>query len=141
MLAPRTFIDPTPKPRPKKRKWLRRVTPARSKQLREYSERRKIFLASHAICQIWLDRNGWAEADMITTDEPWYYFRAQPAVCYRASDLAVEFFAPRSTEVHHKDRRHGERLNREEDWMALCAKNHAWIKENQSAARAKGWLV
>ncbi len=138
MLAPRTFIDPTPKPREKKkRKWLRQMTPARARQqMRIYSIRSKAFVRAHPICQIWLSENGWVEMP-----DQRYHAKGEPLHTFTAHELVVEFFAPRSIETHHTNRRHGIRLLDERFWMAVCRTNHDRVKQNQSEARAKGWLV
>ncbi len=139
MLAPRTFIDPTPKPRPKKRKWLRQVTPARSKQLREYSLNRKLFLEANPICCVWLANNGWVQTrrDSLIL----YFAKGYVPLPHSAADLAVEYMAPRSTEIHHRRKRNGAQLNNEADWLAVCRKSHEWLHAHPAEARAKGWLV
>lgn len=46
-----------------------------------------------------------------------------------------------ATEVHHKNGRHGARLNDESRWLAVSRAGHDFIHNNPSEARARGWLV
>ena len=45
-----------------------------------------------------------------------------------------------ATEVHHINKRHGERLNVTEDWVGLCSHHHRWVHDNPSQARNWGLL-
>jgi hypothetical protein len=45
-----------PAPKKAKRRWLRGVSPKRSRELREYSARRKQWLRSHRVCAVFPDK-------------------------------------------------------------------------------------
>lgn len=58
------------------------------------------------------------------------------------SDLSLDAMrAPRATDIHHKNKRHGARLNDETHWLAVCREEHEWIHRNPSEARERGWLI
>jgi hypothetical protein len=46
-----------------------------------------------------------------------------------------------ATEVHHRNGRNNERLNRVEDWIAICRECHCFIHAHPKAARLAGLLV
>lgn len=101
---------------------IRRVSKKRAAQLREYSARRKVFLELHPICGVWLRENGISEN-----------VAAVFALLLTAS-------APRSTEIHHMNRRFGARLNDETYWLAVCAESHRKIHAEPKWAREQGYL-
>ncbi len=45
-----------------------------------------------------------------------------------------------ATDIHHKDKRHGKRLNDTSDWMAVCRTCHHTIHREPGLARALGYL-
>lgn len=106
-------------------------TPQRAKEERIYRARVKVWLElpENRWCHIWcakkgvnpsaVDVDGWV---LIPPDFKW-------ARC------------PRSTECHHIDSRHGKRLLDETKWCPASHEHHAWVKENQSAARSIGVLI
>jgi hypothetical protein len=105
---------------------LRPVSNKRAAGLREYSKRRKAFLEAHPYCQWWLAEHGLEESDIINgyvlLPEGW-----TPV--------------PRSTDVHHKNKRFGSRLNDERFWMAVSREGHEWIERHKNLAREKGYLL
>lgn len=112
---------------------LRKVSSKRSRELREYSKKRKAFLAEHPLCQVWLSRNRYRELG-----QGFYEDRANKI----HSDLMVEANGcPRACDIHHKAGRTGWRLNDESQWMAVSREAHEFIHRNPSEARRRGWLV
>lgn len=45
-----------------------------------------------------------------------------------------------ATDIHHKNKRHGDRLNAMEDWLPTCRHHHEYIHANPSEARRLGLL-
>lgn len=45
-----------------------------------------------------------------------------------------------SRDIHHIAGRNGDRLNRIEDWLAVCRECHDYIHKNPTVARYRGWL-
>lgn len=122
----------------KKHKPMKRVSDKRRGQLRIYGPRAKRFLEDHQICQVWLKENGWKES---WPEAGWYYRLDEETFPLATTNRLVNVFnAPRSTQVHHKDKRRGARLNDETKWLAVCSKNHRRIEDNKAWARANGFL-
>lgn len=51
------------------------------------------------------------------------------------------FWVPRSTQVHHRAKRNGDRLNDERWWMAVCRESHDDVEKNKGWAREEGYLL
>ena len=47
----------------------------------------------------------------------------------------------KATEIHHKKKRYGKRLNDENYWMAVSRKGHVYIHDNPAESYEKGWLI
>lgn len=116
---------------PLRRTPLRKVSSKRSRELREYSKKRKAFLEAHPWCQVTLARFGCDERMVITNGG---IFK----VC---GDIVGTVHVPRSCDIHHKAGRTGWRLNDESQWLAVSREAHEWIHANPSEARRRGWLV
>lgn len=109
---------------------LRSVSARRSKQLRLYTQKRKAFLAAHPFCQAFIQMHGLDEAQVVR-DAGWVV----------RADMSGMTTVPPATQIHHTNRRHGERLNDERYWLAVSEAAHLWIHSYPSAARLRGWLV
>lgn len=119
---------------PPRRTPIRKVSSKRSKELREYSKKRKAFLLDHPFCQVWLARND------ITEMGDWFYRDSKSGQIY--SDLTLLALRPdHACDIHHKAGRTGWRLNDETQWLAVSREAHEWIHANPSEARRRGWLV
>lgn len=119
---------------PLRRTPLRKVSSKRSRELREYSKKRKAFLIAHPFCQVWLDRNDIADLGQ------WIYRDRRKGYVY--SDLSILALKPDlACDIHHKAGRTGWRLNDESQWLAVSREAHEWIHANPSEARRRGWLV
>lgn len=117
----------------KPRKPIPRITPKRKAELAEYRKRRKAFLEAHPIDQIWLVENGWTEIGNALF---------QKGNQIRNADfLVVQFNAPRSDQIHHKNKRRGAMLNQTQFWLALGRKNHERVEASKTWARANGYLL
>jgi hypothetical protein len=46
-----------------------------------------------------------------------------------------------ATQVHHKNRRNGDRLNDERYWLAVCGQCHNEIHDKPTWAKEKGFLL
>jgi len=106
------------------RKRIRKVSKRRERQNREYTVRRKAFLEAHPFCQVWLKRMGFTE---------------QEAFAYSGHFNSLH--CPRSEEVHHANKRTGDRLNDERYWVAASSAEHRWIHAHPSEARKLGLLL
>lgn len=47
----------------------------------------------------------------------------------------------KSTQVHHKNKRYKDRLNKTEWWMATCNYCHTWIHNHPKEAYDNGFLI
>jgi len=116
-----------PAPRPKAKKRIKPVSPKRQREGREYTKKRRAFLARHTECEAWriIIQHFWAEQATRGTPFP---FSGTPA------------FAPPPTEIHHRAKRGNNYLN-ETTWLAVCRWSHNWIHSHPSAARTLGLLA
>lgn len=111
--------------------WMKRKTPLRSisnrrlKETYEYARKRKQFLDSHNLCQVWLE--------VYCLNEDYFLDRL----------TAVSQGCPRSTEVHHKccGKNRKATYLREDTWMAVSAWGHDFIHKNPKLAYERGWLL
>lgn len=106
-------------PKPKKR--LPVMSAKRRRESREYSAKRKDFLARHPYCE------GWRKIVMWMIDNDHEALETAPLDC------------PRSTDVHHGHRRGVNYLN-EATWLAVSRWGHEWIHHHPKAARELGLL-
>jgi hypothetical protein len=106
-----------------KRCAIKRVSSKRSKQLREYARLRKIHLEQHPFCEATIKLKGLDEAEVIANDGRYF-----------------DGLVPPSTEIHHRARRYGSRLNDTSKWLAVCRGIHVRIETNPSWARENGLL-
>ena len=125
--------------------WMKRKTPLRSisnrrlKETYEYARKRKQFLDSHNLCQVWLWHDGWSDnGDGTYTD-----IETVSAGTYSANELIEVFGAHQSTEVHHKccGKNRKATYLREDTWMAVSAWGHDFIHKNPKLAYERGWLL
>lgn len=120
---PRDFRDWLNRPShigPKPRKRIPRVSKKRQRENREYTAKRKEFLAAHPDCMAW---------GVIVTEAP-------------LKTLVVPYpdgTPPRATEIHHAAKR-GKNYLDESTWLAVCRWSHEWIESHKSAARKLGLL-
>jgi hypothetical protein len=99
---------------------------------RLYSRDAARYLEQHPFCQIWLARNE-ADEEMILTA---YRSSGSPSSWeFRGTRI------PRSTEIHHRNKRDGARLRDQRWWLAACREQHEWVEMNKSDARALGYLL
>lgn len=106
---------------------LRRISLRRSQELAIYWPRRELFLARHPYCQLWLAEHGMAEAEA-SAFEGWVIVGGR---LWRV---------PRSRQVHHRDKRRGNRLLDETEWMAISPAGHDRLENHKTWARASGYL-
>ena len=140
----REFLPVGQKAFPEKpRKFMRRMSKKRSGQVKIYGLKARAFLQKHLVCQVWLKDNNWRENSVcggIFYERVFDHEGIRHVETRSASFLIEVIGAPRSTQVHHKDKRRGARLNDETKWLAVCAENHRRIEDNKSWARANGFL-
>ena len=117
-------------PAPKKgRKRLAPRSKKREGANREYLRLRKAFLQRHPYCQIWMKRMGLTENDKVLWGGQ-YFHRPTMTV----------YWAPRSQEIHHSRKPRSKYLNDTSTWFAASRKEHQWLEDNKSQARALGLL-
>ena len=113
---------------------INRVKPERAEQLRQYYARIPSFLEEHPFCQIWLREHG------VTAEREKEILQA-----YRGAGSPAGFRIngerpPRSTQVHHANKRRGARLLDEKDWFAASREWHDRVEGNKGWARRHGYL-
>jgi hypothetical protein len=107
-----------------KRTPIRKVSVKRNAQLREYSKLRLAFLQEHPYCQATILLNNLDEALVIA----------------RSGYISPTLTVPFATEVHHRNKRFGKRLNDTTHWLAVCRELHTRIENEKQWARANGLL-
>lgn len=90
------------------------------------------YLEQHPFCQIWLARH---EADEEMIVSAWRVGGSPETWEFRGARI------PRSTEVHHRNKRDGTRLRDQRWWMAASREQHDWVEEHKDDARALGYLL
>jgi hypothetical protein len=120
---------------------IRRVSKKRAAQLREYSKLRAAFLREHPVCELWLHTNNWVWHGVVNGFAR--YWQGDPE--FKTGTLAGEAHllnlgAAPATEVHHKNKRHGSRLNDTTEWCAVSRRGHEFIEANKRWARENGFL-
>jgi hypothetical protein len=93
---------------------MRTASPRRAAQLRQYTELRMQFLALFPVCQVELNE----------------------ARLAGRSTKGLQ----KSTEIHHVRGPHGEMLNDDRYWLAVCRKSHERIHRNPKWARKRGYI-
>jgi hypothetical protein len=95
----------------------------RQREAREYSKKRKAFLALHPFCMAY---------HSICAE--WRLMEGQPIPSHWPQE------APPSEEVHHRAHRGKNYLN-ENTWLACSAWAHRWIHDHPKAAYSLGLMV
>lgn len=117
---------------------LRSETPKRRTQRQQYRVLADQYLRDHPICEVWLREKKWDPSPRM----PGYFVRmARTTDHFSAETLIAEFDAPRSTEVHHMNKRRGTRLIDTNYFLAVCRLNHDRIENNKAWARHQGFLL
>lgn len=115
-----------------KKSKMRGVSKKRRVQLAEYSKLRRQFLADNPVCEVFLQEGGWQKIGYAT----WTTILGSPVDL----SLLIQGGCPPATQVHHRNKRHGSRLNEIEHWLAVSAPAHERIENNKAWAREKGFL-
>lgn len=121
----RTAIKRSTKP-------IRKVSTKRRRQLGQYTDLRKEYLAKHPWCEVYCKRFKVNYPGLFKTNG--IYLEHAP------SGSAYIRHVPLSTDIHHVAGRIGEKLNDSNDWLAACREQHEWIHNNPKEARALGVL-
>lgn len=125
---------PVPVREKKAKRGIRPVSKRRSKELREYSKKRKEFLAAHPWCQWWLRQEEFNGEGALSEE-----YAIKHGGLFRINSIPSQ--CPPATEIHHMNKRRGAMLNDERYWMAVSAEGHAWIENNKKLARERGYLL
>lgn len=111
-----------------KRTRIKQLNPKRAEQKRKYAEAREGYLRLHPVCQIWICEKQYDESEVVAA--------------YNAGQRTFRGeLMPQATQIHHRNKRHGERLLDQRWWMAVCRANHERVEANKSWARDKGYLL
>lgn len=108
-------------------------------ELAEYRIESPKYLDAHPWCEIFLAEHGLLLSDV--SESGWADIRSpeekRDGVC-----VGRRVHVPRSIEVHHRNGRNGrERLLNQAFWMAVHRSSHNHIKDHQSWARRRGYLL
>lgn len=114
---------------------VKRIKPARAKQLAAYARQRIAFLKAHPWCQWWLAEMGLREDQVSLNGRVAYVAREG---VFTGQKLLI--YCPHSAQVHHKAKRRGAMLLDESQWMAVSEEGHKAIERDKAAARRKGYL-
>ena len=117
----------------KRKKPIRRRSKKRAAQERIYSVLKQQYLIANPICEVWLKEHGFEKRED-------GYGCPDRALKYSTGDLINTFGALEATEIHHKNKRHGPRLNDTSEWLAVCRENHERIENKKAWARQVGFL-
>lgn len=112
----------------KPRKTMRRVSKRRAKERRGYRTQEEIYLGLHPFDMIVIAMLGMKEETVIANGGQ-YDLDGQRKI------------VPRSTQVHHRNKARGARLNDERWWMATSGESHDLVEHNKGWGRWEGYLL
>ncbi len=106
---------------------LRPRAPGKIAAHRQYLQDKAVYLAAHPFCQIHIAIFGLDEALVIE----------------RGGKVSAggQWFVPRSTDIHHRNKRDGERLLDQRWWISCCRENHDLVERCKAWARDNGLLL
>lgn len=110
---------------------MRRERPERTAQRLEYYERRRAYLKAHPYCQIFIEVHSMIEKEVVEC-----FGVARGTLCGDRCWLT----APKATTIHHRNKRRGQRLNDESEWMSASRFWHDEVERNKAWARSLGLL-
>lgn len=99
---------------------------------RDYTRRKAAYLAAHPFCQIFIARHELDEEHVI---------RNGGTITAAGPNGPVAITVPRSDQIHHRNKRTGDRKNDERWWLAACFEEHEWVERHKDVARALGLLL
>jgi hypothetical protein len=120
----------------KPRKPMKRVSDKRRKQNAEYLKVRSAYLKEHPYCEVWLAENNLTKEQVDAENGYAEILVSCQAGCLTEPRMVK---VPRSTEIHHKEKR-GKNLCNIETFLAVSRPAHNWIHNNPSEARKCGYL-
>ncbi len=104
------------------------TTKTRAAQRRRYAKQREIYLLDHPFDMIWIALNGLDEKLVIEANG-----------YVRIGGLSRR--APRSTQIHHRNKCDGDRLLDERFWITSSDATHTQVELRKSWAREEGFLL
>lgn len=108
---------------------LVRIRPERRKERQSYNRDRLEYLAAHPFCQISIFAAGLKEQRVIDAGGR-----------YSSTGGQMKQI-PRSTQIHHRNKARGKRLNDQRFWMSASAAGHDMVEQNKEFARRTGLLL
>lgn len=122
---------------------MRRVNPRRLEELKRYWARVPMFLREHPYCQLTIALYGLSEASVIRCAGLVPVPAGPPIELPDQGTIPRPQWitVPRSQEVHHRNKRRGDRLLDESEWRAASSRMHDWVEHNKAWARRYGLLL
>lgn len=100
----------------------------RAAQSRKYNVEKALYLQEHPFCQIFIARHGLDEDEV----------KRENGLLRRGGHTIV---VPIATQIHHRNKRDGERLLDQRWWMSACQMQHDYVEANKSRSRELGLLL
>lgn len=108
---------------------VKRITPERASERREYSAARDAYLREHPVCQIWIAEHGLNEAEVLA--------QVTPGVqCWFAGERV-----PFANQIHHRNKCRRARLT---DFRFIMSASQFWhdqVENRKGWARENGYLL
>lgn len=121
---------------PKRKSFIRSRSSEKRSLDRIYSVRREAFLERHPLCQYTIASYGFREAEVLEAAE-----HKSATLLSTTGFKFAGVWIPPSREIHHRNKRHGERLIDERWFVAISYAAHVTIEANKSRARELGFLL
>lgn len=144
LLRKREIREDPPKRSGLKRKTrLRPISKRRAEERKTYRDVREEHLAAHPFCQITIAQFRVNEADVIKSKG----LLEGPVEMVRVAEypdpipLGSTLVIHRATQIHHRNKCDGSRLNDPRFFMSACRKEHEWAERHKDEARAIGVLL
>ena len=103
---------------------MKRRSAKRARQTGIYVREEEKFLEAHPFCQAWI-----------------FNERLDERFVLASGGIVEGVMVPRSTEVHHRNKKDGDRLLDQRWWLAVCRTQHDWIENHKNLARESGLLL
>ncbi len=110
---------------------IRRISSKRRAQRKDYSAARLAYLAAHPFCQITIAIHRQTEERVIANGGAYTIYHPSMTAPHLKQ-------CPRATQIHHRNKCRGARLNDERFWMAACDDEHWHVENHLEWARDLG---
>lgn len=121
---------------------IKRVSSKRAVERREYAKRRVVYLEAHPLCQIMLAVHRIDESKALELLKTVSHLSLSELNCGSLVSPPIAYLGiPFASEIHHRNKCRGARLNDERWWMAGSREGHDYVEKNKKRARAMGLLL